>query len=148
MRQISRILKVSPPSVSKAITELARENLAKIKKDLTYEMQANLSNQEFRNMKRVYNLKMVYSSGLFNYLAEKFSLNTIILFGSYSKGEDNEKSDIDIAIDSKEKLLELEEYEKKLNRKINIEFFDYKKIKKELKDSIINGIVLLGYIAT
>lgn len=148
VRQISRILRVSPPSVSKAINELAREKLVNTKRELTYELQANLSNPEFRIMKRVYNLKMIYSSGLFNYLAEKFSLNTIILFGSYSRGEDNEKSDIDIAIDSKEKPLDLEEYEKKLDRRIHIEFFDYRKIKKELKDSIINGIVLLGYIVT
>ena len=84
--------------------------------------------------------------GLVNYLHEKFPLNVIILFGSYSRGEDIEKSDIDIALDTKEKILELKEFEKKLNKKINIEFIDFNKISKELRDNIINGIILSGYM--
>lgn len=32
-------------------------------------------------------------------LAEKYGLNTIAVFGSYSRGQQNEKSDIDILVD-------------------------------------------------
>lgn len=145
IRELSRILKISAPSVSKAIKQLEKENLIISEKRFLVEIKANL-NQDFRNLKRVYNLKTIYNSGLFNYLTEKFQIDTIILFGSYSRGEDVEKSDIDIAIIGKEKKLDLENYEKKLNKKINLEFLDLGKITKELKDSIINGIVLNGYI--
>lgn len=147
VRELARILKISAPAVSKAIMQLGKKEFIVLKKGFVYEIQANTLNQQFRNMKRVCNLRRIYQSGLFNFLAENFPLNTIILFGSYSKGEDTEKSDIDIAIDSKEKYIKLEEYEKVLNKKINIEFINFDKISDELKDSIINGIVLNGYVS-
>jgi len=57
-------------------------------------------------------------------------------------------SDIDIAvIGRKDKLLNLDKYEKTLNRKININFYDnWKDIHKYLKNNILNGIVLIGGI--
>jgi predicted nucleotidyltransferase len=147
LREISRIVKISPSAVSRALRELETEGMLISVKKVTYEVRANLSNQSFKNMKRVHNLKMIYASGLFEYLIDNFPLGTIVLFGSYSRGEDIEKSDIDLAvINSKEKKLDLEGYEKKLNRKINLEFLNLEKISKELRDSIINGIVLNGYI--
>ena len=148
VREISRLLKISPPAISKAIKQLEKENLISISKKFLYEIKANLENQEFRNMKRVHNLKSIYDSGLFSYLKESSPLGAIILFGSYSRGDDTEKSDIDIAIEGKDKKLILEEYEKKLNRRINIEFIEFRNISKELKDNIINGIILSGYIKT
>ena len=147
LREISRLLKISPPAISKAINKLEKEKLITLNKKFLYEIKANLEDK-FRNAKRVYNLKSIYSSGLLSYLKEKFPLDTIILFGSYSKGEDTEKSDIDISIEGNEKKLELEEYEKRLMKKINIEFINFKKISKELRDNIINGIVLSGHIRT
>lgn len=147
LREISRILKISPPAVSNAIKSLAKEKLIEIERKFALEITANRTDK-FTQNKRVHNLKSIYSSGLYDYLKDNFSLSTIILFGSYSKGEDIERSDIDIAILAKEKSLKLEEFEKKLNREINVEFLDLKKASKELKDIIINGIRLQGYIET
>lgn len=149
LRELSRLLNISTPAISLSVKKLEKEKLILMnKKKFLYEIRVNLDNQGFKNMKRVHNLNNIYNSGLFDYLKERFPFNTLILFGSYSKGDDTEKSDIDIAIDNKEKKLDLEKYEKKLNRKINIEFIDFNKISKELKNSIINGIVLAGYIET
>jgi len=71
---------------------------------------------------------------------------TVILFGSYSRGEDTDSSDIDIAvIERKDKILNLDKFEKILNRKININFYDsWKKIDIHLKNNILNGIVFTG----
>ena len=146
IREISRILNISAPSISKAVKKLEKESMIISKKGVVYEIKANIDNLDFKQSKRAHNLKSVYDSGLFNYLYENFQLDNIILFGSYSKGEDTEKSDVDIAIESKEKNLELSKYEEKINRRINIEFIDFSKLKKELKESIINGIILSGYI--
>ena len=42
-------------------------------------------------------------------------------------------------------MLELEKYEKILNRRININFYDsWKKIHENLKNNILNGIILHG----
>ena len=113
-----------------------------------YEIKAKLDNPKFKNLKRAYNIKKLYDSGLLEYFKEHLPLKTIVLFGSYSRGDDTEKSDIDIAVDGDEKKLNLELYEKKLNRPINVEFINIKKITKELKNSLINGIVLSGYLDT
>jgi len=148
IRELSRVLKISPPAISNALKQLEKEGFVlHISEEKTsYKIQANFSNKNFRNMKRIDNLKNIYSSGLLDYLIENFPLSAIILFGSYSKGDDTEKSDIDMAIESKEKNLNLESYEKKLNKKINIEFISFSKLSNELRNSIINGIVLSGYV--
>ena len=63
-------------------------------------------------------------------------------------GEDTNTSDIDIAvIGRKEKMLHLREYEKILNREININFYNsWKEIHEHLKNNILNGILLHGYV--
>ncbi|MBI2629531.1 nucleotidyltransferase domain-containing protein [Candidatus Pacearchaeota archaeon] len=148
VREISRILKISPPSISGSLKQLEKENMITIDKKFLYEVKANLDNSNFKNFKRVSNLKRMYLSGLIEYLYDKFPLSTIILFGSYSRGEDIERSDIDIAIIGyKEKNLELESFEKLLERKININFYpDLKSIETNLKSSILNGITLKGVV--
>jgi predicted nucleotidyltransferase len=73
--------------------------------------------------------------------------DAIILFGSASKGEDIKGSDIDLYVQCNEKKLELSKYEKKLNRKINL-FFEknFDKLSSELKQNIINGDKLKGFL--
>lgn len=85
--------------------------------------------------------------GLLDYLSENLMPDCIILFGSASKGEDMKDSDIDLFIQSKEKKVKLDKFEKKLNRKINIFYCErYEDLSKELKNNIINGIILKGYL--
>lgn len=146
LRELSRIAELSTPSVAKAVNGLKDENIVSIKKAFLLKIKANLDNEQFKQLKRVSNLKKVYLSGLFNYLKNEYPLSTIILFGSYSRGEDNEKSDIDIAIIDKEKNLELDKYEEIFGKKINVEFINLKNLTNELRNSIINGILLQGYI--
>ena len=99
-------------------------------------------------LKRVDNLKQIYESNLANFLEEQFLGATIVLFGSYSRGDDLINSDIDIAIiGRKEKSINLEEYEKILQRKINLSFFgSWDKIHINLKENICNGIILFGTV--
>mgnify|MGYP001576023803 CR=1 FL=1 len=83
-----------------------------------------------------------------NSIIESIHPISIILFGSYSKGEDIETSDIDILIISKaKKELKFLEIEKKLKRKINIMIVeDLKKLDSLIVDKIYNGIILYGGI--
>ena len=158
LRGIARSLKKSPTAVSNALQDLEKGGLIKIKKDGNINLlsiELNKDNQEAINMKRVENLRMIYESGLAKFLQDKFPGTTIILFGSYSRGEDvwtnsNEehKSDIDIAvIGTKGKELELTKFDKKLERTVFINFYhSFKEIHKHLRDSILNGILLSGSI--
>ncbi|MBI2045750.1 nucleotidyltransferase domain-containing protein [Candidatus Pacearchaeota archaeon] len=72
----------------------------------------------------------------------------IILFGSYSRGEDTKTSDIDLAvIGRKDKILDLYEFEASLNRKINVNFYEsWKKIHIHLKNNLLDGIIFSGAV--
>ena len=71
-----------------------------------------------------------------------------LIFGSYSKGEDIESSDIDLIIISKiKKEINLEVFEKEFKRTINIiNIEDLSKLDKNIRKKVINGIVLHGEI--
>ena len=80
---------------------------------------------------------------------ELLPINKAILFGSYAKGEDTERSDIDLYIETPSKKdITLEKFEKKLKR--NIQIFRHKNLfeikNKDLVNNIINGIVLNGFV--
>ena len=121
-RGIARLLGVSPPAVMKAIPNLEKREFVKVKQDKEskrWSIELNRDNYKIMQFKRVDNLKQIYESGLNDFLEKEFAGATIILFGSYSLGEDTERSDIDIAvIGRKDKIIELKSYEKFLERKI------------------------------
>ncbi len=108
---------------------------------------ANIESEEYKKYKRAYNFFQIEESGIANFLKSKLMPKSIVLFGSYSRGEDVEDSDIDIFIECKKENLNLGSFERKLNRKIELHFKeDFKKYPKELKNNIINGIILRGYL--
>src|SRR3989338_1497380 len=120
------------------------EKLAKI-----WRVKANQENWMFKRAKIVYNLNFIYQSGLIDFLNDSYNNpKAIILFGSFRKGEDTSKSDIDIAIemeDAKEyKIVELEK--EIMGRKTNLHLFNRKVIDKNLFNNIANGIVLSGFL--
>lgn len=150
-RQISRILNVSQPAIMKSVPTLEKESLIKITKDMAsgrWAIWLNRDNHKVMQLKRVDNLKLIYESGLADFLEKEFAGGTIILFGSYSRGEDTINSDIDFAvIGRKDKMISLEKFEKMLERKININFYSsFKEIHKNLKENLFNGIILYGGI--
>ena len=101
----------------------------------------------FRREKKIYNFAYILESGLIEYLEEKLTPKAIVLFGSYRRGEDIEDSDIDLFVECKEQPMNLTEFEKKLGRKIELHFReDFTGYSKELKNNIINGIVLFGFL--
>ena len=67
---------------------------------------------------------------------------SIILYGSYNKGEDIESSDIDIFIDSKKFNINLEKYQKYLGRNIHLLFKE--EASKSLIESINQGTIIFG----
>lgn len=148
-RQMARFLKISPPSVAKALPLLIKEKIIIYAKDKEMNLSSISLNRDSKivmQLKRAENLKLIYESGIVDFLEEKFPGSTIVLFGSYSRGDDIKTSDIDIAIiGSKEKEINLEEYTNFLEREIRINFYNYwKDIHKNLKENLLNGIILIG----
>ncbi len=150
-RRLSKIIGVSQPAIGKALPELEKFSFIKLEQDREskrWSIELDKSNHGVIQSKRVDNLKQVYESGLMDFLEKEFAGGVVVLFGSYSRGEDVINSDIDIAIiGRKEKMVRLEKYEKILCREINLNFYSsFGKIHKNLKENIFNGIVLVGGI--
>jgi len=143
---LANALKVSPTAIAKSLNQLEKEGLIKIKKDKRFSIEFNRDNPRAIAFKRVENLRLIYESGLSEVLFEEFPGATIILFGSYSYGEDTISSDIDVAIiGSKEKEIKTDKFEKALGKKIILHFYpSFKEIHKNLKENILNGILLKG----
>ncbi len=150
LREISREIKLAPKSVSIYLKELEKEGLI-----LKYMHRtqghpiyyANRDSELFRLYKKLDLISSINECGLLDYLSEKLTPDCIILFGSASRGEDTKESDVDIFVQCKEKKIEVGKFEKQLNRKINIFFSEnFDDLSKELKNSIINGIILKGYL--
>jgi predicted nucleotidyltransferase len=148
---LAKNLDVSSTAVAKALGYLEVKRIILVKRDKLMNLnliQLNRENSKIVHLKRVENIMAIYESGIIEELEESLPGSTIILFGSYSKGEDTIKSDIDLAIiGSKEKQLNLSNFEKFLKREIIINFYSsFKDIKKELKESLCNGIIFSGGI--
>ena len=150
VRQIERELKLPLPSVIRYCKELEKEEI--LKKETTSEIStysADRTSKKFLIAKRLFNLKSIFESGLLDYMIEEYFNPVIVLFGSYSKGEDTEESDIDLYVETpKKREFSLQKFEKILNRKIQV--FNYKNIKDlsnpHLRNNIINGITINNFL--
>ena len=150
VREIERELKLSLPSVIRYVNELEKEKiLKKYNLGSVVFYSADRSSKIFLLGKKLFNLKQIYNSGLIEFLAKELSNPSIIVFGSYSKGEDIENSDIDLYVETpSRKEIKFEKFEKILKRKIQI--FSYSSIHKinnfHLANNILNGILLNGFV--
>lgn len=145
-RQLAIQLNVTQPAIKKALPLLEKINFINVKKDQRLSITLNTECHKIMQLKRIDNLKQIYDSGLASILEKEYAGATIILFGSYSRGEDTLNSDIDIAIiGRKEKDLDLRIYEQNLERKIRINYYkSFSNIHKHLKENLANGFLLAG----
>jgi len=152
LMDISRNMGLAHTSVKKNLDKLVKSRLViesvEKKGGRKFPLyKANTENRLFKEYKRIYNLSSLIESGTIRFIEEKLMPKSIIVFGSYQRGEDTEDSDIDIFAECKEGGLNLDKFEKKLDRKIQLHFKEnFALYPKELKNNIINGIVLSGFL--
>jgi predicted nucleotidyltransferase len=145
VREYARLMRVSPPTASKMLDSYHKKGLlvkSSFKNYLLF--YANKENREFIALSRIYwNSKL---GEVISFMVKRLAGPTIVLFGSLSKAEVKPDSDVDLAVFSLKKKLDIEVFERKLKRKIQIFWFDsIKDIKnKGLATNIINGHVLEG----
>jgi len=154
VREIAKIMKVSPTTISKYLKKYKREGILISENKLNHLIfKANINSRKFRLVKLFYNLELIEDSKLLDYLEHEFNYpKAIILFGSFAKAENISTSDIDLLIVSSEKKkVDFSKFEKKLRYKIQLfvhsqkEIERFKKENKELINSWINGITLYGF---
>ncbi|MEK6892800.1 MAG: nucleotidyltransferase domain-containing protein [Nanoarchaeota archaeon] len=142
VKEISRKISLSPTSVRIHLSALIKEGLVKAAESEPFNgYRALRENQEFIFEKKIANLIFIKNSGLIEELKEMYP-RSIILFGSYNKGEDIENSDIDLFIDSKPLKFNLYKVEDYIKRKIHLIFKE--EANKSLIGSINQGTILFG----
>jgi len=147
-------------STSKTSTKLAVNNLIErgfLKKEEVgnaWRLSADPKDPFVITKKIPYNLQLVYESGIIGAAYNKIpNARAIILFGSYRAGTDNEKSDIDIAVevlDNEDIRIEtlglIEQFGFRRNVKVNLHIFSRNKVDLNLFTNIANGILLDGLL--
>ena len=148
LRGIARELKLSHATILNYIHDLQKLSLIKKKEETLYPtFYANTESQKYKFYKRNWLVLKIINSGLIEYIQKETLPSSIILFGSGAKATFTEKSDIDIFVEAKETILNLTKYEKILNHKINLLFEpDINNLSTELRNNIINGVILNGFV--
>ena len=146
---------VAKGNIGEFVRALESEQIIKIERlSKIWRIRANRENPAFLRAKLLLNLAHIYTSDLIEVLNLHYrNPKSIVLFGSYRKGEDISGSDIDIGIENDDvkeyttvRLDELSKLEKQLDRKIQIHIFNRKTTDINLFNNIANGIVLSGFL--
>ena len=152
LREVSRRSGLAHTSVKKHLQTLKDEGLVQTPEkkagSRSYPVYlANRESEKFRRYKSVDTVYRIMDSGLLKKLVEKAMPDCVVLFGSAARGEDVADSDVDLYLQCSERGFELSEYEEALRRDIQLHFrSEFDSLPKELKNNIINGVTLYGYL--
>jgi predicted nucleotidyltransferase len=109
----------------------------------------------FNTVRKIgFNLTTIYESGIINEIHKIIpNSKAVVLFGSYRKGDDTEKSDIDIAVEitsnEEPKIIPLgvlQQLGYRKNVPVNLYIFSRNKVDLNLFANIANGILLEGFL--
>ena len=147
LRYISRKLDISPSTAKIALEILKKKELIDEKKIANLRIfYANIESIRFKEIKKLINLESI--KPIIKNIKNKTNIISLVLFGSYAKGTNTEKSDIDLLLITNKKI----HIETRLH-KAEVNLLQYKpyewkeKIKKDIpfhKEIIETGIVLEG----
>ena len=148
-------IRMSKTTANKAVRALEKDGF--LKKEVLgriWRISCNHNHSYNHTLKVSFNLGKVYQSGILQSVHKLIrNPRAIVLFGSYRKGDDNEKSDIDIAVEVLDEeelkiksLGNLARFGYRNNVPVNVHIFSRKKIDLNLFSNIANGIVLEGYL--
>lgn len=154
LREFSKVARINVSTAKKYLEIIHKEGMILRKKERNLVLyKANRENPEFINLKKFYLIGKIIKSGLLDFIEKEYNFPPIILYGSASKGEDSENSDIDIfVLSEKTKHPSLAVFEKKLKRSIHLIIMnkeDFRKAKisnKYIVNNLINGIMLSGFL--
>ncbi|MDP2278621.1 MAG: nucleotidyltransferase domain-containing protein [Nitrospirota bacterium] len=153
LREAARLLNMSPMTLKRALELLLKSKLIqkeKTKNQILYS--AKMQSPAFRHLKISRSLSWLEDKNLIEFLKKRIpGISSIVLYGSYAKGEDDKKSDIDIMVISPAKKVLLPELDKLLGKEVNLSVFSAAEWSRQAKtsrafylDVITEGVVLYG----
>ncbi len=155
LTELASLIRSSKTTTKQAVEALVHQEL--ITREIAGRAWILLANQKnlcFLRKKISYHLDKVYEVDIVEAVRKAVpQARAIVLFGSYRWGDDNEESDIDIAVEVLDdhpveivKLGIVEELGYRKNIPINLHIFSRNKIDLNLFANIANGIVLDGFL--
>ncbi|MBN2454256.1 helix-turn-helix transcriptional regulator [Candidatus Woesearchaeota archaeon] len=156
LSELAKEASVSKSTASRLIDNLKEVLLVNVvDKGVVLRITANRESPEFFKRKIAYNLSVIYSTNLIEYLEQTLDHpKAIILIGSFRYGQDISTSDIDIVAEVagdfgmvEYNIKELESYKPYFGgREIRVQLFNREKVDSAIFNSIANGIVLSGFL--
>jgi predicted nucleotidyltransferase len=148
--ELMKTAQLSRAQTNEWLKKLMHENMIKrIKshKKMPYYI-AHYTNPHYQNSKRLYALGQLHTCGLFDYLSSLDKARVIILFGSFSRWDWYEKSDVDIFVYGDIDVVPVGKFMVRLKREIQLfsgkNKKDLQRIGPVLLKNIINGIIIKG----
>lgn len=155
LNDLSEELETAKKTARLIVLQLIEEDFLK-KEEIgkAWRISCNKNHYYNKTIKISYNLELIFLSDIIKRVYETVKgINSIILFGSYRWGDDDEKSDIDIAVETLNnkplKIVEIgiiKEFGYRKDVPVNIHIFSRNKIDLNLFANISNGIVLDGFL--
>ena len=151
VREVARLLKISPATASKELKTLAKKKILKERKERNLILyKADLESSSYQDLKIYYTIRKIKESGLLDTLNQYYLKPTVILYGSAVYGLDTETSDIDLLVLSEKTsyLSDIKKFERKFGRNIQLMVVKHiNELKNEnLINNVLNGITLQGKI--
>ncbi len=119
-----------------------------------WRLRLNVSDPRVKNYKIVHNLDLIFGTNLIEFLTSNYPrARALILFGSYRKGDDLSKSDIDVALEipglARIQVIQggvIDKLGYRENVAVNLHLFSRQTVDPNLFANIANGIVLHGFL--
>jgi len=153
LREAARILKMDPATVYRSLNLLLKESLIKREKRKNLILyKANMENPSLRYIKIAYTLQWLKKKRLVETLKMELpGLSSVILYGSYAKGENDENSRVELLTISQTRKNITPQLKKLLKKEVfhlNLSLAQWIKIERGNRelylDIITGGIVLYG----
>jgi len=155
LSEVAKNTGLSKSTVSKIIKTMREVGFVTITDlGIVYRIRANRDSWVYKREKILNNHASIVRSNVAEFLDKEFNNpKCIVLFGSFRKGDDDQDSDVDIAVEVNEgvetgsfEYAEFKEIEEQLKRKITVHVFNRKEVDRNLFTSIANGILLGGFL--
>ncbi len=154
LNDLARHLNISKTVANKVVEQLSSEGFLNVRIiGRLWLISVNPAHQYARTRKIPFHLKCVYESGIVEWVRKNVpNAKSVILFGSYRKGDDTEESDIDIAVEiaggtqRKKISLVAKDIGYRKNVPIQVHIFSRKNVDVNLFNNIANGILLEGFL--
>ncbi len=147
VRELGRQTNLDTKTVMKYLKDFVNKGLIlkKVQRSKFPKYEANRLSKTYKIMKSNVLMNKIAQTGLFDFLEQEFKSRAVVVFGSVQKGTYLKNSDVDIFIQYKERKMELNSFERKLGRDIQILFEEnLNNLTEGLRNNIINGNTISG----